>query len=280
VRRGRATSAKAKKKRRLPVRASALRASLRTSLEALIVAVADRAAEDAVARWQAQPTGAALLSELAAAAASGRSAASDYLVAALADLGMVESAKDESGPAPVDAAALARPTPELAATARKAVRAWQDQVLLLVQAEHVTKRSIARVVSFDHESLALVLMISVLGIDAVVPVGVGARQAEPAGSSVTARTAAAGGDGGPAEAGPAEAGPVGSAAERLLSSLFGAGLLRDITARARRDLHDRVAALLDTELARFTEVIDAAGAPDETIAAMLVEASEALEAVR
>ena len=258
VRRGRATSAKAKK-RRLPARASALRAALRTSLQSAIVAVADRAAEDAVARWQAQPTGAALLAELAVTAQAGRSAAADYLAGALADLGMIENAKDESGPDPVDARALARSSAELAASARKAVRAWQDQVLQLVQAENITKRSIARVVSFDHEALALVLMIAVLG----------------SGAGDAGRV-----DAGPGEAGQDQPGGPGAAPEGLLGSLFGTGLLRDITARIRLDLHVRVAALLDTELARFTEVVDAAGAPDETIAARLVEASTALEAVR
>ncbi|HEU5419626.1 MAG TPA: GTPase [Streptosporangiaceae bacterium] len=247
VRRGRAGASKSKKKRRMPARAGALRAGLRASLESATAAIADRAAEDAVRRWQQHPAGAVLLSDLAAAAEAGRSAASDYLAMALADLGMADNARDEGGPEPVDAAALSKASPELAAAARKAIRGWQDNMLELVQAENVTKRSIARVVSFDTESLALVLMIGVLG---------------------TPRGAASGGE-------EAEAGP-----ERLLSSLFGAGLLRDLTARARQDLRQRVAALFDVEQERFSEVIDAAGTPDETVAAQLVAASEALEAAR
>jgi GTPase SAR1 family protein len=246
VRRGRAGAGKSKKKRRLPVRAGALRAALRASLESAMAAIADRAAEDAVRRWQQHPAGAALLSDLAAAAEAGRSAASDYLALALADLGMAENAQDEGSSVPVDAAALAKSSPALAAAARKAVRGWQDNVLELVQAENVTKRSIARVVSFDTESLALVLMIGVLR--------------PPDGAA----------DGEEAEAGP----------ERLLDSLFGAGLLRDLTARARQDLQQRAAALFDGEQQRFSEVIDAAGTPDETVAAQLVAACEALEAAR
>ena len=65
----------------------------------------------------------------------------------------------------------------------------------LVREENVTKRSIARVVSFDEESLALVLTIGVLGY---------------ARADVTADGAAA------------------AVPQRLLESLFGAGLLRDI----------------------------------------------------
>ena len=105
----------------------------------------------------------------------------------------------------------------------------------------------------------------------------------PSASSDAAGTAAAADGGQMASAGvpgpDAVSGP-GTGPERLLSSLFGAGLLRDITAAARQDLHERVAVLLDAELGRFTEVIDAAGEPDETVAARLVQAGEALEAVR
>jgi GTPase SAR1 family protein len=258
VRRGRASASRSKKKRRLPARAGALRAALRASLESLLVAVADRAAEDAVARWQQHPAGAALLSELAAAAEAGRSAASDYLALALVDLGMADNAADEGEATSADAAALGRSSPELAAAARRAVRAWQERVLQLVQAENVTKRSIARVVSFDHESLALVLMICVLGTGSA---GAAEASSDLAGADHE--------DNGP-----------GTGPERLLSSLFGVGLLRDVTARARLDLHERTEVLLDAERGRFTQVIDAAGMADETVAAQLVDAGTALEAVR
>jgi hypothetical protein len=260
VRRGRAPGGKAKRKR-LPARAGALRIALRGGLESLIDATANRAAEDAVARWQSRPAGAALLSELAAAAGAGRSAASDYLALALADLGMAEDAANERRPM-IDAAALARSTPDLPAAAKRAVRSWQERVEQLVQAENITKRSVSRVVSFDHESLALVLMIGVLG-------------SSPGNAAGTA--AAASGTGPVTGADPAAA---GTGPERLLGSLFGAGQLRDLTAKARLDLHERVAALFAPEAARFDTVIDAAGTAQETVAAKLVEASVALEGAR
>jgi energy-coupling factor transporter ATP-binding protein EcfA2 len=266
VRRGRAPGGKAKRKR-LPARAGALRVALRSGLESLVEATADRAAEDAAARWQSRPAGAALLSELAAAAGAGRSAASDYLALALADLGMAEDAAHERRP-PVDAAALARSTPDLPAAAKRAVRSWQERVHQLVQAENITKRSVSRVISFDHESLALVLMIGVLGSSAGDAAGTGTAAAagDAAGSDVPARAA--------------EPPDAGTGPERLLGSLFGAGQLRDLTAKARLDLHERVAALLAPEAARFDTVIDAAGTPQETVAAKLVEASVALEGAR
>jgi hypothetical protein len=118
----------------------------------------------------------------------------------------------------------------------------------------VTKRSIARVLSFDHEPLALVLMISVLGA------GTAPAAARDAGGDAS--------DGG------------GAGPEHLLSSLFGSGQLRDLTSRARQDLHDRVATVFEAELARFGQVIDAAGVPDERAAQQLLAASQALEAAR
>lgn len=125
--------------------------------------------------------------------------------------------------------------------------AWQDHVLHLVQAENVTRRSIARVVSFDDESLALVLTIGVLGYragDVTVSEGTSAVP------------------------------------QRLLTSLFGAGLLRDIGARARTDLHDRIGRLFDEEMLRFAMIIDSAGVPDEMAVTQLHQASFALEAAR
>jgi energy-coupling factor transporter ATP-binding protein EcfA2 len=281
VRRGRAPGGKAKRKR-LPARASALRVALRGSLESLIEATADRAAEDAVARWQGIPAGAALLAELAEAAGAGRSAASDYLALALADLGMAEDAANERRP-PADAAALARSTPDLPAAAKRAVRSWQERVQQLVQAENITKRSVSRVVSFDHESLALVLMIGVLGSGgpagpAGAPAVVPARAAGPGGA---ADPAGAGGAGGAADpAGPGEPAEGGTGPERLLGSLFGAGQLRDLTAKARLDLHERVEALFAAETERFDAVIDGVGPAQETVAAQLIEASVALEGAR
>ena len=49
---------------------------------------------------------------------------------------------------------------------------------------------------------------------------------------------------------------------RLLTSLFGAGPLRDIMARTGADLRHRITLLLDEEMRRFADVIDAVGTPD------------------
>jgi energy-coupling factor transporter ATP-binding protein EcfA2 len=143
--------------------------------------------------------------------------------------------------------ALGRSSPELARRAAQAISSWQDHVMHLVQAENVTKRSIARVVSFDDESLALVVIIGLLGFGA--------------------------GDAAAAEG-------TSAAAQELLSLLFGPGPLRDIGTKARADLRERVRLLFDEEMLRFAELIDAEGVPDEAAAVQLYQATYSLEVVR
>ena len=244
VRRGRMPAGRSKK-RAIPVRAQALKAALRSSLESLVAAIADRAAEDAAGWWQRHPTGAALLAELAGADGASRQRAP--VTGIMNTGGSADQPMDAARPVPDGVAALGRSSPDLVTRSARAISAWQDHVMRLVQAENVTKRSIARVVTFNDESLALVLTIGVLGYDTD----------EPTASEGT-----------------------GAVLQRLLTSLFGAGLLRDIGARARLDLHDRISLLFAEEMRRFTEIIDSAGAPDETSPARLHEASDALEAAR
>ena len=89
-----------------------------------------------------------------------------------------------------------------------AIASWQEHVLHLVREENVTKRSIARVVSFDEESLALVLTIGVLGYAAADAAadgsGAGAVAAAAADVAVRGRAAPRHRRAGPA--GPARAG--------------------------------------------------------------------------
>jgi hypothetical protein len=244
VRRGRGSGKQ--RKQRMPARASALKEALRTSVESLIEASADRAAELVVTDWQQQPAGTRLLADIDAASRRGGAVSeADFVASALADLG-VASGTAVSG-SRQDSAALARATAGLTPLADRVVSSWQEHVLHLVKEENVTKRSIARVVSFDEQSLALVLSIGVFGYAA-----------------------------------PEADGDDGAAAvpHRLLESLFGAGLLRDIGARVRQDLHDRVAGLFEGEARRYFAIIDSAGTPAETAAAELLQAGYALEAAR
>jgi hypothetical protein len=248
VRRGRGGGRQ--RKQQLPARAIALKSALQASMVSLVTATADRAAERVVADWQQQPAGSALLAEDGAPASrpdatSAVPSEADFVASALADLGLVSDASADAGDR--DPAALARATAGLASAA--AVSAWQANIRRLVKDENVTRRSIARVVSFDNESLALVLTIGILG---------------------SAAPAQAGGD----------AAPDSAVLQQLLESLFGAGLLRDIGARIRLDLRERVGELFGMEAERFFAIIDSAGVPEEGAASELLQAGYALEGAR
>jgi GTPase SAR1 family protein len=256
VRRGGAAASRPRK-RRIPARASALKEALRTGLESLVDSVANRAAEDSVTRWRQHPAGGPLVTGLSAQAEDGEpdpdfaaEAMLTFSEAAALDEGTGASGTERTGMDAIrlqGAAALGRSAPDLVTRTAQAISAWQDHVMHLVKAENVTKRSIARVVSFDEESLALVLTIGLLGYGADGDV-------VNEGNSVVP--------------------------EHLLTSLFGAGPLREIAAKARADLHHRVGLLFDEEMLRFTQTLDAAGIPDGTAAAQLRQVALALEKAR
>jgi energy-coupling factor transporter ATP-binding protein EcfA2 len=236
------------RRRRGPARAQTLRAAVRTALESLLISVADRAAEDSVSRWRNLPAGAALLDQLAPGEDGDEWGGSQFA----ADAGLIFGLDPAETGAPKDspeqvAAALARASADLPTRAARAVSLWQDQVLRAVKAENVTKRSISRLVNFDDESLATVLMIGLL-----VQKAPGADDEE---STI-------------------------GIPQRLLTSLFGAGPLRDVAKRARADLLDRISLIFDEEMLRFSKIISEAEVPDAGAAVQLYQATYALEVTR
>jgi energy-coupling factor transporter ATP-binding protein EcfA2 len=232
---------------RSPARAQALRLALRTALESLISSVADRSAEDAVGRWRGQPAGTALLDQLAASSDDdwdgSQLAADARLIFGLDDGPAAETPERPQDPV----TALARASADLATRAARDVGSWQEQVLRLVKAENVTKRSIARAVSFDDESLATLLMIGLMGS------GVPETEADESATAIP---------------------------HRLLTSLFGAGPLRDVTVRARADLLNRIQLIFDEETQRFSKLIARTEVPDADAAVQLYQAAYALEVTR
>jgi energy-coupling factor transporter ATP-binding protein EcfA2 len=252
IRRSGRASQRLKRHGAITARAQSFKAALRVSLEALTTSLADRAAEDALERWQSSPAGAGLLAE--ARQAQRVPLSSDLSYASLRkwegelQWGFPGVASELAACLPqggVDA--LGRSSADLPRRITQAVSAWQHHLLNLVQTENVTRRSIARVASFDPESLALVLTIAVLGYGADDAVGSEGASAAP---------------------------------QRLLTSLFGAGLLRDVGGQARRDLHERIGLLYSEEALRFTALLDAAGTPDEAAPGDLYQASSSLESAR
>ncbi|HUL26217.1 MAG TPA: GTPase [Streptosporangiaceae bacterium] len=239
------------RRHRSPGRAQTLRSAVRKALESLLIAAADRAAEESVSRWRDHPAGAGLLDQLVARDDGDDWGGSQFAADAGLIFGLdpvaVRGQAGVNGDGPEQSATLARASADLPTRAARAVSSWQDQVLRVVKAENVTKRSIARLIDADDESLATVLMIGLLVRNA--------PEAE-------------------AEDGTA------AIPQRLLTSLFGAGPLRDVAKWARADLMDRVGLIFDEEMLRFSKIIAGAEIPDASAALQLYQATYALEVTR
>jgi energy-coupling factor transporter ATP-binding protein EcfA2 len=286
--RGKRASRKGRRARKgvSTTRISALDSALRAALQGLVVSVADRAAEQVTRGWRADSAGSVLLAEAEASRARGERAKREFESAfgdghsdgtgegppATGTTAAASTAATPAGGAGGGAgtagavgglrtsdhlasgtghpsAALDRSSADLSARVTRAVSAWQDQLMRLVQAENLAKR--AGGATYDVEPLSLVTLITMLGEDGDT------RDA---------------GDGGSSEivAIPAE----------LLASAFGAFESKNLIDKARADLGDRVRLLLDEELLRFIEVLDQAGPVDPIAAVRLYQAEYSLEAAR
>ncbi|GAB2835581.1 dynamin family protein [Actinocorallia aurea] len=142
---------------------------------------------------------------------------------------------------------LGHVSPELSRRITRAVSGWQDHVLELVRTHGVIKRSIAKLVSFDEEALSVVLMVGIFGYGTSDVVVEGGTSAVP---------------------------------QRLLKSLFGPESLRGMSAKAKADLRSRITMLFDEESLRFSQALDQADIPDESLAVALYQATYNLEVAR
>jgi hypothetical protein len=238
---------KGKRARRGPSHNAALEGALRSAIESFIVSLADRAAEHVDASWRGDPAGSVLLADAAADRARGEYAKQIF-----------ESAFG-TGPASPEAAsqltAVSRSSPDLPLRAARAVGAWQEHLVRLAETEDL--RPGAKRISFDDESLGLVVLVAMLGEDAPGTVSItGAPAAQDEGAGIYTEP------------------------RRLLASVFGTGMRAGILAKARADLIHRVRLLLDEELLRFIEVIESAGPCEDVAAIRLYQAEYSLEAVR
>ncbi len=251
---------KGKRARRRPSRTVALNASLRSVIESFIVSIADRAAEHVHGQWRSDPAGAVLLADAAAERArdvrtkhvfesvfgsGGQSGSGDI---AADDIRAAEAITAADA---AQAATYSRSSPDLALRAARAVGAWQDHLTRIVDAEE--PQPAARRIAFDDEALSLVVLVAMLGEDAP---GTVTSAADP------------------------ESGSIYAEPRRMLTSVFGEAMLAGILAKARADLLYRVQLLLDEEMVRFIEVLDAAGPCDDVAAIRLYQAEFSLEAVR
>ncbi len=240
-------SKKGKRARRGASRPAAFDAALRSAIESFVVSIADRAAEHVDENWRANPAGAMLLADAVAERARGERA-KQVFEAAFGPGG------NGSAPGAAEAnlaSAFSRSAPDLPLRAARAIGTWQEHLARLVEVEDL--RPASKRTGFSDEALSLLVLVAMLGENASAP--------QPT-------------------APDAEGADIYSEPRRLLASAFSPVTLAGILARARADLLDRVRLLLDEELVRFVEVIDAAGECDDVAAIRLYQAEFSLEAVR
>jgi len=252
------------------------------------VSVADRAAEQVTGGWRADSAGSALLASAEANRARGERAKQEFENA----FGTAQEAgttAHEAGAAP-RAASLDRSSPDLTARVTRAVSAWQDQLIRLVQSESLSKR--VGGAAYDVEPLSLVTLVAMLGEDApgrdfgggpfgplapfapFEPVAALAAFGAPgADSADSADTADSSGD-------TSDNDDIVTIPAELLASAFGTAESKQLIERARADLADRVRLLLDEELLRFVQLLDSAGPVDPVAAVRLYQAEYSLESAR
>ena len=137
---------------------------------------------------------------------------------------------------------LGRASRDLRRKAERSVRDWQHEVLEMVRTEGADKRSTARFLAYGVNGLSVALMVVVF--------------AHTAGLTGT------------------EAGIAGGSAvlgQKLLEAVFGDQAVRSLAERSRQSLEVRVRELLNTERARYLEILDgltiSAEAPEQLRAA-------------
>lgn len=150
-------------------------------------------------------------------------------VADRAALGVVERWEALPGGAQVLGRApsgIDRARPDLRRDAQQLVLRWQDAVLEMVVDQAGSKVTLARSLSLGINGVAAALMIGVFS---------------QTGGLTGGEAAIAGG--------------AAAASQTVLSAVFGDQVVRDLVRAARRDLIERVAALYETERARFDQLL-------------------------
>lgn len=192
-------------------RIQALERAVRDSLEALIVSSSERAAAQVEERWRQVAGGEDLATKALEMPGSGM----------------------------------------LAQEIRQEIDEWRGEIAEMTMDDGATKRSVARFVTFDHDVVALVMIIDLLGYERSHSGG-GAHAADTSGPSP----------------------------QRLLKGLFAAQSLRGIGRSARENLRRRVLGLLARERVPFDTALSSAGIPSDDSAVQLYQATYNLEIAR
>ena len=117
---------------------------------------------------------------------------------------------------------LAKPSPDGSSMVERLVRDWQGEVLDLVRAEGRDRRTTARVLSFGVNGIGVILMLLVFSQTG----GITGGEVGIAGGSALL-------------------------AQRILEAIFGDQAVRDLAAKARRQLMAKAEELYDGEQARL-----------------------------
>ncbi len=131
---------------------------------------------------------------------------------------------------------LERGSDELRVRVGDEIRAWQDDVLRLIEERGAGKRTTARVAALGINSVGVALMVALF-----------AQTGGLTGGEVVI------------------AGGTASVSQALLTAIFGEQAVRDLAAEARRLLLDRAAALLADDAGRFGRLLDEAASPPEAL---------------
>jgi hypothetical protein len=145
---------------------------------------------------------------------------------------------------------LAKASPPLADDIERLVRDWQGEVLDLVRSEGRDRRTTARIAAYGVNGIGVILMLVAFA---------------HTGGLVGAEVGIAGG--------------TAVLAQKVLEAIFGDQAVRDMAAKARRRLLERVTELYAAEQQRFERVL-AGVEVDSDQAARLADAAAAVKAVR
>jgi hypothetical protein len=146
---------------------------------------------------------------------------------------------------------LERASAGLADDVERLVRDWQGGVLDLVRSEAAGKRATARLTAYGVNATGLLVMVAVFASTHFIVTG--AEVAIATGTTVVS--------------------------QKLLEALFGDQAVRRLAERAREDLLERVAALLERERERFDHRVDEVGT-DQLDADRLRAAETAVDTAR
>ena len=228
-------------------RLTALEAALRSALQALVVSIGDRAAEQVARVWRDNPGGAALLAAADASRIRDERAKREFESAFGHDV--MEEATPKQG-------AFDRSSPDLSLRLSRAVSSWQDQLTRLTQSEVARRPGAAA--GRDVAAVSVLTLVAMLG-----------EPSQAGGSAPAAQ-----------EAATEDKDGTGAVPREVLASIMGDFASLELITTARQDLRQRIGLLFDEETLRYGEVLDEAGPIDPVAAVRLYQAEYSLEAAR